>query len=311
MQIDAALVANSSWLKAILWAFVLALREQTIEGLNANPFPLVILDDPQMTFDPATSGNGRGIGATCESRYKRTAWNAVVPDDTRTPILPVPRKPRKARSQQGLIAAINKISGVATIVNGCSLERGWNDAKANNDDALARKYISDVRVYCEDLLKFMLRGEDSYCVFKSRWLKQELKRLQEGAVVPFNRRAFVDLRNTLDGGGGKSMKLINESHHRDDGTIGLAEAEDVKKSGMAYFRNRFRPRSTSLQSTKPIMVIHGPSRGRRTLSSFPRARMRRSRSSRFSGLVLRRLQRAMAELEMDCSRSRSGRRRSL
>lgn len=52
MQIDAALVANSSWLKAILWAFVLALREQTIEGLKANPFPLVVLDDPQMTFDP-------------------------------------------------------------------------------------------------------------------------------------------------------------------------------------------------------------------------------------------------------------------
>jgi len=66
----------------------------------------------------------------------------------------------KLAGQQGLIAAINKISGVATIVNGCSLERGWNDAKANNDDALARKYISDVRVYCEDLLKFMLRAKD-------------------------------------------------------------------------------------------------------------------------------------------------------
>jgi len=231
MQIDAALVANSSWLKAILWAFVLALREQTIEGLNANPFPLVILDDPQMTFDPRNKrkwAEELARLANLDTReplgmqlflttHERQFFQCLVNHE-------------KLAGQQGLIAAINKISGVATIVNGCSLERGWNDAKANNDDALARKYISDVRVYCEDLLKFMLRGEGPHIASLSLdGLKQELKRLQEGAVVPFNRRAFVDLRNTLDGGGGKSMKLINESHHRDDGTIGLAEAEDVKK----------------------------------------------------------------------------------
>ena len=52
MQIDAALVANTSWLRAILWAFILALREETIEGLGANPFPLMVLDDPQTSFDP-------------------------------------------------------------------------------------------------------------------------------------------------------------------------------------------------------------------------------------------------------------------
>ncbi len=52
MQIDAALVANSSWLRALLWAFIFALREQTIEDLGSNTFPLIVLDDPQTTFDP-------------------------------------------------------------------------------------------------------------------------------------------------------------------------------------------------------------------------------------------------------------------
>lgn len=52
IRIDAATVANSSWLRAILWAFVLALREHTLEGLGSNPFPLMVLDDPQATFDP-------------------------------------------------------------------------------------------------------------------------------------------------------------------------------------------------------------------------------------------------------------------
>jgi hypothetical protein len=52
IRIDASTVANSSWLRAILWAFLLALREQTIDSLGRNPFPLAVLDDPQVTFDP-------------------------------------------------------------------------------------------------------------------------------------------------------------------------------------------------------------------------------------------------------------------
>ena len=52
IQIDALLVANTSWLRAILWVFVFALREETIEQAGSNPMPLVLLDDPQVTFDP-------------------------------------------------------------------------------------------------------------------------------------------------------------------------------------------------------------------------------------------------------------------
>jgi hypothetical protein len=52
IRMDASRVANSSWLRAILGAFVLAMRKQTLETFGANPFPLVFLDDPQVTFDP-------------------------------------------------------------------------------------------------------------------------------------------------------------------------------------------------------------------------------------------------------------------
>src|SRR5208282_3658961 len=47
IRIDASTVANTSWLRAILWSFVLALREQTLETLGRNPFALTVLDDPQ------------------------------------------------------------------------------------------------------------------------------------------------------------------------------------------------------------------------------------------------------------------------
>ena len=52
MRINAALVANTSWLRAILWSFVFALREETLNAMGFNPLPIVVLDDPQGTFDP-------------------------------------------------------------------------------------------------------------------------------------------------------------------------------------------------------------------------------------------------------------------
>jgi hypothetical protein len=231
MQIDAALVANSSWLRAILWAFVLALREQTIEGLKANPFPLVVLDDPQITFDPRNKRKwAEELARLANMDPKANGGMQLFLTTHERQFFQCLVNHEKLGGQQGLIAAVNKTSGVATVVNGNSLERSWNKAQAKNDDALARKYISDVRIYCEDLLKFMFRGEGPDIGGLSLdKLKQELRRLQDGAVAPFNRRAFVELRKTLDGGGGKAIKLINESHHKDDGTIGMAQGADVKK----------------------------------------------------------------------------------
>jgi hypothetical protein len=231
MQIDAALVANTSWLRAILWAFVLALREETIESLGANPFPLMVLDDPQNTLDPRNKRKwaqeiarlanmdrvaNQGIQLLLTT-HERQFFQFMVDHE-------------KLVGEQGLIGSVNKACGVATIVNGGCLERVLKEASDNNDDARARDYIADVRIYCEDLLKSMLRAEGSAIPEMSLGsLKNELKHLHEAHVQPFDRKAFTDLRNTLSGGGGKAMKLINESHHKDDESIGLAEAKEVRE----------------------------------------------------------------------------------
>jgi hypothetical protein len=56
-----------------------------------------------------------------------------------------------------------------------------------------------------------------------------MKKLREASVAPFNRPSFEKLLNTIAGGGGaRPMKIINESHHKFDGTIGVAQAADVK-----------------------------------------------------------------------------------
>ena len=51
IRIDATLVANTSWLRGVLWAFIFALREEAVEQLGGDFFPVLVLDDPQQTFD--------------------------------------------------------------------------------------------------------------------------------------------------------------------------------------------------------------------------------------------------------------------
>lgn len=189
----------------------------------------MVLDDPQTTFDPRNkrkwaeeitrlANKDRNAKEGIQlflTTHERQFFQCMVDHE-------------KLSGEKGLIGGVNKASGVATIVNGSCLERAWRDASGNNDDARARDYISDVRIYCEDLLKFMLRGEGpNIPAMTLDKLKSELKRLHDGHVPPFDRKPFTDLLNSLDGGR-KELKLINEPHHKDDESIGLAQAKDVK-----------------------------------------------------------------------------------
>ena len=234
------LVANSSWLRAILWAFVLALREETIEAIGSNPFPLIILDDPQTTFDPRNkrkwaqeivrlanldpvSKDGAQLILTT---HERQFYQCVVDHE-------------RLEGEQALIGGVNKMCGVATIVNGGCLERAWKKAVETNDDSLARDYIGDIRIYCEDLLKFMLRGEGpGIHLLSLDALKKTLRKLHDTHVAPFDRSTFTGLLDTLEGGGGKPMKHINNVHHTDDESIGVAEAQDAKVFWEATLRSQ-------------------------------------------------------------------------
>lgn len=230
IQIDALLVANTSWIRAILWAFVFALREETIEQAGSNPFPLVLLDDPQVTFDPRNKRKWA-------QEIARLA-NADASDPTGMQLLITTHErqffqylvdEQLLKGQQALVAPVNKASPVATIVNGTNVDRLYEKADADNDDAVARQFISAVRVYSEDLLKCMMRAESPEIADMSLdTLRNELKRLREAHVQPFNRQVFKELVDMLMGGGGKEMNIINKSHHKDDETLGLGQAKDIK-----------------------------------------------------------------------------------
>jgi len=57
MHIDAAHVANTSWLRAILWRLFWHARADN-RSLGGNPFPLMVLDDPNRLLTQETNGSG-------------------------------------------------------------------------------------------------------------------------------------------------------------------------------------------------------------------------------------------------------------
>ncbi|SFL90092.1 AAA domain-containing protein [Bradyrhizobium sp. NFR13] len=240
VQIDALLVANTSWLRAILWAFVFALREETIEQIGFNPMPLVLLDDPQVTFDP------RNKRKWAQEIARLANLDAADPMGMHLILTTHERQffqylvdEYLLEGQQGFVSPLNKASPVVTIVNGTNVDRQYEKAVANNDDAVARQFIAAVRVYCEDLLKCMMRAE-SPDIFDMSLdaLRNELKRLREAHVQPFNRQVFRELVDMLMGGGGKEMNVINQTHHKDDETLGVAQAKDIKK----FWDKKLRPK---------------------------------------------------------------------
>ena len=231
IRIDASTVANTSWLRAILWSFVLALREQTLETLGGNPFALTVLDDPQITFDP------RNKRKWAEEIARLANLDPAAPEAMQLLVITHERQffqllvnIENLTGQQGLIVHLNAASKVATVVNGTSLARTYQEAKDKSDDALGHRYVFEIRTYCEDLLKIMLRAEGpDVCNLSLDKLAGLMKTLRDSSVAPFNRPSFEKLLNTIAGGGGaKPMKIINESHHKFDGTIGVAQATDVK-----------------------------------------------------------------------------------
>jgi len=246
LKIDAAFVANSSWLRALLWAFIFALREQTIAETGANGFPLMVLDDPQTTFDPKnkrkwankivhlanldnTDVNGMQLFLATHERH---FYDVICQTCELT-------------GQQGKMAGPTQSSLVAHIVNGTFLNRQFDKAAKDQDDEEGYRYVRLVRTYCEDLLRIMLRPE-SYEISGDTLGKlcELLSTLRANHVAPFNRGVFKTLTNSLNEKNVAIMKVINFANHTYDGTIGYAEAEEVKayweKTLEKAFVNAFR-----------------------------------------------------------------------
>lgn len=228
-KLDATLIANTSWLKAVLWSFVFALRNATLDKIGYNPFPLMVLDDPQNTFD--TRHKRKWVEYICDlSKLSDDSPHATQFFLTSHDILFVNYLLTLERfnGSFGYISYANSATKVLVIAGGMNIQRKWNKAVSARAQSDGYDYVSYMRIYVETILKIMLHGEapgvDNMLLSNLRGLLEERKKK---GIPPFNRPQFEKLIN-LTQKTDESIKLIQETHHSDNGDIGYQQAMQIK-----------------------------------------------------------------------------------
>lgn len=227
IQIDATLVANTSWLRIVLWAFVFALREEAVEQAGNDPFPLLVLDDPQSTFDSTHRYRWGQYLAGLQGQPQQIQAILTTYDEAFLEVLKI----AGVSGRQAMMAAAGPELGHVGIFEGESLERSWEVARKTNTPKSAQDFIGDVRVYLEGSLRLMLRGEDATIAsvgsgFVLGESREKLRQLNESGLPPWDRPQFKKLISLL-GKQTPQIKHMEMSHHSDLALLGVPEAADV------------------------------------------------------------------------------------
>ena len=239
-KIDASFVANASWLRAVLWAFIFAMRDEAIHESGCCDFPLMVLDDPQLTFDPKNKRKwAEKIVEMSDLEGSPINGIQLVLTTHERQFFDIVTGVCKCSGQKGMIARPHGEYGVTQILNGVKLERLFAATKESLCDEASVNYVRGVRVYCEDLLRIMLRPESYELTTNTLGaLTQLLEKYSRDQVAPFNRPAFKKLTDSLRETN-RAVVYMNATSHTDDDTIGFTQAEEVEKFWNTRLRRCF------------------------------------------------------------------------
>lgn len=250
IRIDATLIANTSWIRGVLWAFMFALREEAVEQMGGDEFPILVLDDPQQTFDAIH----RHRWAEHIAKLQKAAPTVQVVlssyDDQFLALLGVDG----VTGRHALIASAGAELGHIGVFEGDALDRQWKKVVTENTPKAAQDYMADVRKYVEGMLKLMLRGEDpSARTFVIGDSRQKLSEFHNAKREPWAQNIFDTLAKAL-GKGVKEIKFIETAHHSDGANMGMAEAADVE----IYWRKTLRPAlEKAFRIAREHRALHG------------------------------------------------------
>ncbi|WGM40184.1 AAA family ATPase [Caulobacter sp. NIBR1757] len=253
-KIDATLVANTSWLRALLWAFLLALRAEAVKQHASDPLALLVLDDPQATFD-------------AEHRHR---WVAEIAGLQRSPI-PTQiilathdevflelAKLGGISGREAIIVSASSELGHAAIFEGAALDRQWTRALAENTPSAGQDYIAAVRVHVEGLLRLMLRGQDAGVTsvlsgFVLGDSREKLRQLNAAKYAPWDKAEFNRLIGQLNAGT-VAIKHMELSHHAGRTVLGMGEATDVEQ----HWRKNLAPAlNRAFLMAREHQLLHG------------------------------------------------------
>jgi hypothetical protein len=262
-RIDATLVANTSWLRAYLWAFIFAYRTELLTALPSNPLPLLLLDDPQSTFDPQHRRKWADLIVSLHRREATDRDHAQVFLTTHDPSFV---EVLTTEGFQGRLATIHPAigeAGGAVVLDGTKLEALWKRVQVERSPSASQEYMVQLRIEVESMLRLLLRGEGA-TIRSAIWadLRSRLESLNAKGVPPFNRPTFTKLLGLISSSV-KEVKFINWSHHFKPEDVGFAQAEDVEK----YWRKQLRDILQECFSIRRDYLLHY---GDRPLAHFPR-----------------------------------------
>lgn len=228
MLIDANLVANASWMRAVLWAFVFALREEAVEQMGADQFPVMVLDDPQATFDD--QHRHRWSQQISSLQHGPGAVQVILATHDRGFLDLITLSGVTGRTT--LLSSAGADTGHIAIYDGEHLDKLWAKADETKLDVDGRAYVSAARVQVETILRIMLRGEEANvsavasgfvlgdCRAKLEWLHSKGKSPWDKG--PFPKLAAALQKNIV------AIKHMEMSHHAGAINLGMAEAIDVR-----------------------------------------------------------------------------------
>jgi hypothetical protein len=251
---DATLIANTSWLRATLWAFVFALREEAVDQLGKDPFPILVFDDPQSTFDSEHRHRWTQYVASLQDGPSKAQVLLTTHDEMFLELIKV----GGIKGRQAMIAAAGAELGHVAIFEGESLDRKWTETQRANTAKAGIEYIGAVRVYVEGLLRLMLRGEDANVMsvaigFVLGDSRAKIEKLNDKGIAPWDRSEFRKLVKVL-AKDSVPIKHMEMAHHSSGAVLGMAEAEDVKK----YWLKEIRPAlDRAFRLAREHHLLHG------------------------------------------------------
>ncbi|WP_158704537.1 AAA family ATPase [Rhizobium sp. NXC24] len=254
-RIDATLVANTSWLRAVLWAFIFALREEALEQLGKDGLPLFLFDDPQTTFDP----DHRHRWCQHVAAMQQAPRDMQVILATHDPHFVELIKIGGVTGREAMIASAHKDIGYLAIIEGDALARRWDDFKSHPTPLGGRDYIGKVREHVEGLLRIMLRAEDANVSAVGRGFtigdaRSKIEHLHAKGFAPWDRSEFKALTKSLHQNL-TSIKHMEMAHHASGLALGIAEAEDVEK----HWRKELRPAIEACSAiSREYRLLHAP-----------------------------------------------------
>jgi len=250
LQIDATLVANTSWLRAVLWSFLFALREEAIEQVGADPFPVLAFDDPQSTFDSFHRARWAQYIADLQNGPAKVQVILATYDEPFIDLI----KGDGITGRQALISNPGASCDHVCILEGASIDREWSTAKSLNTPKAGVDYLIRVRIYIEGLLKLMLRGEDATVggmVLGD--LRELLSQMNTARKTPWDRPVFGSLVSYL-AKTQPAIKYIEGAHHSTGCSFGMGEAATVEE----HWRKRLKPvLERAFRAAREHRLLHG------------------------------------------------------